>query len=436
MKLIKNFVITKINEQEYLLINTLNGLMDRVNETVVEILGKWSSMESIEVQSEDERVLYDRLCTRGYLCSDDKDEQQQKDKIIEALRERQKKSQAKIRGLTFVMTYDCNFRCPYCFESVNKNLTGRYITKDHVDAALRFVGEDLEHIGLFGGEPLLPNNRKTIEYLIQKAPNKSYDVITNGYCLDRYIDLLSQINVTYVMVTLDGDKSTHDKRRFLANGKPTFDKILKNITLCLQHRIPIRIRMNIDQNTVGESETLRSTLLETFQEYSDLLSFEISPMMEIATHERNQLLHSLVKNDRSCSQPNAKNVLLSRFSPIVNSLLHQKKLHPTYAYCLDHQNKYIVDPLGLIYPCLVAVGKREFAVGTYYPQAKFFENSVRNRNIETIEKCRSCEYSLLCGGGCPLKLKSCENVYQPECGSVFNNIHHLLPLFLNTKEAP
>lgn len=432
MKLIKNLVITKIEDDHYLIINTLNGLMDRVNEIVMEVLRKWSVQERIEVQSEGERELYDRLETRGYLCSDEEEERKRKDAIIQSLRERQVKHQAKIRGLTFVMTYDCNFRCPYCFESVDKSLCGQSITEEHVDVAFKFAGEDLEHIGLFGGEPLLPRNRKTIEYLIRKAPEKSYDVITNGYYLDRYIDLLSKVHVKYVMVTLDGKKETHDKRRFLANGKPTFDKIVENIGNCLQHKIPVRIRMNIDQDMFGESEELRDLLLQKFQNFSECLSFEISPMMEMQTPERNDLLHSLVEKDRTRVSSHEKNVLLSRFSPIVNSLLYRKTLRPTYSRCLDHQSNYIVDPLGFVYPCLVAVGKQQFAVGSYYPEAKFFENSVRSRNIESIEKCRSCEYSLLCGGGCPIKLGDCKNVYQPECGSIANDIHRLLPLFLNS----
>lgn len=127
------------------------------------------------------------------------------------------------------------------------------INEKHIDAALALAGEELEHIGLFGGEPLLPRNRRTIEYLFNKTLDKSYDVITNGYYLDQFIDLLTCVNVSYVMVTLDGKRETHNKRRYLANAEPTFDKILHNIQKCLENRIPVRIRMNIDQNTIGES---------------------------------------------------------------------------------------------------------------------------------------------------------------------------------------
>ena len=434
MKLIKNLVCTKL-ESGYLLINTLNGLMDLVDQSAIGILEKWNSQESIEVQTQVEKEFYNALYTRGYLCTSYEEEQKKKDVIIQTLRKRYQENKNKVRTLTFVMTYDCNFRCPYCFESIEKHLRGMNINEKHIDAALALAGEELEHIGLFGGEPLLPRNRRTIEYLFNKTLDKSYDVITNGYYLDQFIDLLTCVNVSYVMVTLDGKRETHNKRRYLANAEPTFDKILHNIQKCLENRIPVRIRMNIDQNTIGEATELRNVLLSTFQDYINLLSFEISPMMEMSFFERNQLYSTLVKNDTECKQPGSQNVLLSRFSPAVNSLIHRGRLHPTYSYCAGHQTGYIVDPLGFIYPCLVAVGKYEYAVGTYYPKVCFFENSVNNRNIDTIEKCQRCAYSLLCGGGCPLKLVDSKDVYKPECGSIFNEIHQMLPLLLQIKDA-
>lgn len=431
MKLIENLIVTEMKEG-FLLINTLNGLIDMVGPSTLEVIEKWQGMETIEAETTAEKELYANLYARGYFSESHEAEQKQKEVIITALREKQKKIQAKIETLTFIMTYDCNFRCPYCFESVEKNMHGIYLSEAQIDAALNLAGEELRHIGLFGGEPLLPKNRPVIEYIIKKAPGKSYDIVTNGFHLDQYIDLLGDINISYIMVTLDGPKHIHDQRRIPANGKPTYDIILENIRKCLRNHIPVRIRMNMDQTTLAESEKLRDELLAIFHEYAELLSFEISPMMEIEWSERNQLIRELARND-AAHRAAEKNVLLSRFSPLINTLLHGKALHPSYSYCAGHQNKYIVDPLGLIYPCLVAVGKREYAIGTFYPQAELFEHSVRKRNIESIEKCRSCAYSLLCGGGCPLKADIGRNMYQPECGSIINDVHYLLPMLLNTE---
>lgn len=434
MKLIRNLVCTEI-ENGFLLFNTLNGLIDAVDQKTVAILGKWIKQDSIEPETQEEQKLYETLGARGYLCVSHEEEQRKKDNLIAKLRALYERDKYKIKALTFAMTYNCNFRCPYCFESIADDLKGCYISKEQIDAGLAMAGDDLEHIGLFGGEPLLPKNREAIAYLIEKAPDKEYDVITNGYYLDQYIDLLSKVKVSYVMVTLDGKKSVHDKRRFLANGAPTYDKIMENIALCLRNQIPVRIRMNVDADTLGEIEELQAHLTGVFADYASLLSFEISPMMEIKPDERNNLFGKLEEIDAQQASPEQKNVFLTRGSPIVNCVLNGGRLTPTYSYCAGHEQGYIVDPLGLIYTCLVAVGKPRFAVGAYYPEVRFFEQSIKNRNIETIEKCRSCAYSLLCGGGCPLKIQEDQSIYQPECGTVLNDIHGLLPSLLRARRG-
>ena len=49
----------------------------------------------------------------------------------------------------------------------------------------------------YGGEPFLPCNMDIIKYIIQKAPNSTYAAITNGYCLDEFIDILKKVKVTF-----------------------------------------------------------------------------------------------------------------------------------------------------------------------------------------------------------------------------------------------
>jgi len=91
----------------------------------------------------------------------------------------------------------------------------------------------------------------------------------------------------------------------------------------------------------------------------------------------------------------------------------------------------MVDPYGYIFPCLLAVGINELAIGTYYPNVEFKENSIRNRNIDTIPECRECTYSLLCGGGCALSIDDYSDVFKPVCFNIKNQIHNILPTFFN-----
>lgn len=433
MRLIQNTIITKL-EEDFLLINSLNGLIDVINKETLELINQWYLLDNIVVNDEKELKIYNLLKSRGYLCNSKKEELEKKEQIISSLRSRHSKLNAETKVLTFILTYDCNFRCPYCFENINPKLKNSYMNKELIDAALSLAGESLEHICLFGGEPLLIRNKKAIEYIVSKAPDKVYSAITNGYNLDSFMDIFEKVHVTNIMITLDGDKETHNKRRFLASGEGTFDKIINNIQIALKKGIPIKIRMNLDNSNFSECLKLRKTLVDKFENYLDILSFEMSPIMDIKTLKRNDMFTALYKDDLECvrsySNNKVKNVMLSRFSPIINSIVNGEKLSPKYSFCFAHESGLMVDPLGYIYPCLISVGKIPIAIGKYYPEVKYFKKSIRTRNIETIKECRDCHYSLLCGGGCPVKLKNYDDLYKPECNSIKYQIHDLLPKFL------
>ena len=449
MKLIEHIIFADIGNGEKLMINSLNGLMDKINNSVFEIVSMWKNHDKIIPITDMEVALFDKLKLRGYLVNDRNEELKIKEKILKALRLNHSKNKANKSSLTFILTYECNFRCAYCFEGVancgnigdnaeqrTSNRTAS-MTTALIDAALDLVGNDLKTIGLFGGEPLLPKNREAFTYIVSRAPDKSYSIITNGYYLEEFLDILVSINISKIMVTLDGDEETHDSRRYLANGKPTYRRILSGIVQCLKNDIPICVRMNLDTSNYCEANALKKEFLDRFSEYKDLLSFELSPMMEADVHERNEMFLKLYQEDLSYSseEMQRRNSMLSRFSPIVNTITQNSILRPIHSFCYAHDNGFLVDPYGNIFPCLLSVGVDDLAIGKYYPEVVFKDNSVRNRNIDTIPECKGCKYSLLCGGGCPLRLSDYSNLYRPMCFNIKNEIHNILPTFYKTKKA-
>ena len=59
----------------------------------------------------------------------------------------------------------------------------------------------------YGGEQLLPETKPIIEYVIKKKPNARYSLITNGYHIVDFIDILKNIVISNIMITiLDGPK--------------------------------------------------------------------------------------------------------------------------------------------------------------------------------------------------------------------------------------
>src|SRR5712691_4093780 len=119
-------------------------------------------------------------------------------------------AQAQWPSFVLMPTYDCNLRCFYCFQDhMRSNPEFSYLLKrmthpmvdrifdamPNIEAIHGISQEDgyLRPITLFGGEPLLRENRDLIEHILQRARQggtQSCSVVTNGTDLDACADLL------------------------------------------------------------------------------------------------------------------------------------------------------------------------------------------------------------------------------------------------------
>lgn len=430
MKLIKHMIFVDIHDNKKLLINSLTGTMDEIDAPIYETLSKWKACEEIVTENDLEAELLSNLQSRGYLVNSCEEEISKKNEILKVLRDEHVRRQKDQRGIVFVMTYDCNFRCPYCFEG-EAYIKKEVITPEQIDAALKLAGEGVEAICLFGGEPLLPKTRPALEYLFNKVPDKTYQVFTNGYYLTEFLDLLLSVNISQVLVTLDGSEESHNSRRILANGKPTFQKIMEGIEKCLESGINIRIRMNLDKSNYEEAIHLREKLLDRFSGYKDNLSFELTTLLGDSYDERIDIMTEIYHSDNKYSLGDREriNEFITKKNSILDHLVYGRDINPLYSYCYAHVDGMVFDPYGDIYPCLGCVGKDRFSIGKYHPIIEFKENSIHNRNIEKIPECRDCTYSLLCGGGCPLKLEENDSFFKPVCYSIKTLLHKELPIF-------
>lgn len=148
----------------------------------------------------------------------------------------------KVEMVTLQVTRNCNLRCSYCAYS------GKYLNRTHENKTMSFetarkgidflIDHSVEcesvNLGFYGGEPLLEFEliKKCIEYAEEVAEGKTitFGITTNGTLLnEEIVDYFVKHNLN-LTVSLDGNKEAHDKnRRFAANGKGTFDIIIKNM---------------------------------------------------------------------------------------------------------------------------------------------------------------------------------------------------------------
>ena len=165
-------------------------------------------------------------------------------------------------SLTIVvhLTQNCNFRCTYCYMD-HKAVS---IYPETQTGIVNFVRRNISQyksvtVSWFGGEPTLEMGvierlSKELIEICRKA-NKPYNgvITTNGYLLTpKNIDILLRSRVTTICVTIDGLKDVHDIQRVLANGSPTFERIISNLLYIrdnIKRRIPeVILRTNITKS--------------------------------------------------------------------------------------------------------------------------------------------------------------------------------------------
>jgi uncharacterized protein len=209
--------------------------------------------------------LRETLLKAGMLVPDDLDERARVAATHAAARIRNRDF-----NLTVIPTLACNFRCKYCFSYAR---SGR-MSLELQDALMRFAETKMDQaekfaIFWYGGEPTLCMD--IIEGLsarlhdlaaTYKVPMDGASIVTNGYRLTRPIALrLKAAGVVYAQVTLDGDRLTHDARRPLIGGRPSFDRILHNLAE-VQDLLKISVRINVDRANTGAAIAALDALSE------------------------------------------------------------------------------------------------------------------------------------------------------------------------------
>ena len=174
---------------------------------------------------------------------------------------------------TFVVNTQCNFNCPYCFESISARKVSMTLSKDQVDSAFDIIDSQTSdqdraaaNIEIFGGEPLLPTSKAIVEHIFRNITSRDLkaSIQTNGYYLTDYLDLISQYgkNISLIQITLDGPPHIHNQRRIPWGGEPTFDRLVAGIDKFLQMDLPIQLnlRTNVDLDNIDYLEELNGEL--------------------------------------------------------------------------------------------------------------------------------------------------------------------------------
>lgn len=148
------------------------------------------------------------------------------------------------------ITNSCNFKCPVCFASSEKNENNSFITIDDLKNRLeRIKAKKLKKVTIFGGEPTIHPQILEILALIKSMRLKTI-LITNGFRLGKERDFAYKIKkagVHEIQIQFDTFNSDSHKK---IRGNDFIPTKLKAIENCINSSLKIGLVMTVTRMTL------------------------------------------------------------------------------------------------------------------------------------------------------------------------------------------
>ncbi|HAK88928.1 MAG TPA: hypothetical protein DHV16_09300 [Nitrospiraceae bacterium] len=415
----KHLINYQLSDTHHILINSLSGAVDVVEKDLADKLHNCERDPQVLFTQQELTVFQER----GYLFDNTAEEKKAKDRIMQMIWKTMEEDE--YINIALCPTLSCNFSCNYCFEkNVKKTDSFTLANIGHAFSCIaelkKIKNKKYVRIDLFGGEPLMPHMMPINEYIFKKSGSEEYkiSILTNGYNIDTYLNLLNQNKSTVesIQVTLDGIADIHDRRRYTKNETGTFSKITDNVDRLLLNGFKVIIRTNIDFDNISKLEEYAEYIQKRWGNYTNLRC-GIAPV----TNYRGQNEKATVGKECDYVEPIFKSFdhchALHKFnlgffrilSHVVNIIENDEKenILPRYYFCqATGMEYYIISPDNNIYCCPEVIGVEKYSVGKLFPKLHLDEHKLaswRQRNILNIPECKDCLYGPLCGGGCSLQ---------------------------------
>jgi AdoMet-dependent heme synthase len=302
-------------------------------------------------------------------------------------------------SVQWMATYKCNLKCKHCMVNAGKPVTNELST----DEIKTFI-EDISKMGVktffvTGGEPLV---RKDIFEVMSYAHKKGLKtgMATNGLLINKYKDEIQSLNLSAIMVSLDGLKESHKKIR---GSNINYEELLESIRFLKTINIPkVGICTTVNKFNFDELESLKKLILSLqINEWRINIILprgraKIQGDKLLLNQEEQKRLFKFIFN-------NKKLIKFSLCSEMGYFGKWNKKLRGnSYFFCSCGWTSCTLMANGDIMACPI------------YEKNNFIEDNIRQnsfkaiwenglnkfRNLPLNEKCSHCKYLHNCNGGC------------------------------------
>ena len=301
--------------------------------------------------------------------------------------------------LTINPTMNCNFKCWYCYETHIKDSkmdtqTIKAVNSFVLNVVKNQTGLKNFDLSFFGGEPLLYFDK--VIYGILKS---SYDICiendiifssgmtTNGLLLTQErINICKKYNLNSFQITLDGNREQHDKVRFIAEGKGSFNKIVDNIKMAARNGLKVNVRINCSKETLNGIQDILESFASLTNEEKKYINFDVHKVWQVQDDIEREL------NDfRFLLKDNGYAISMGGYGSLISSC---------YA---DKRNQATINYNGEVFKCTARDFTNSSGEGMLKNDGSIQWNEKYERRLNSKfnnPPCKECKILPICGGGC------------------------------------
>jgi uncharacterized protein len=314
---------------------------------------------------------------------------------------------------------DCNIDCAYCFYKDRASEFGKgrqrmsdevleKLVKDYMQLGFGVVGFAWQ-----GGEPTLMGVdffRRAVELQKKYGSNGqevSNTLQTNGVLLDDNWCRFLHENKFLLGISIDGPKEFHDKYRVDHSGSGTFDKVMRGIKNCQEHKVEFSALVLLNDKNVEHPEALFDFLIE-----NELTYLQFIPCVETEPGTGNIADFSIMPKqygDFLCRlfdlwyEYGPEKLNIREFDSLVTYFVLGK--HTICAYSKQCAGFVVIEHSGDAFCCEFFVGP-EWRLGNILetPLEKLAAGSKKRafaREKQNLcNRCLLCSHLDICRGGC------------------------------------
>ncbi len=301
-------------------------------------------------------------------------------------------------------TLDCNFNCWYCYEN---HIKKSKISPEILERIKKLVknlilkNDKLIHfyLSFFGGEPLL-GFRNVKQIILNVADQCKYKNIpfnvnftSNGYLInsEKIRFLKDTCNGINFQITLDGDRESHNKTRYLKSGEGSYNRIINNIRNLLKNEISVIIRINYTKENFHTIPNILRDLKNFDKNMKKFIKIDLQKVWQDSNQnfEIDRILELFLN----------ENIVASTHKNTMDQL--------RYSCYADKKNEMLINYNGDVFKCTARDFLTENRDGYLKEDGTIcwtrLTPSERLDSKMNRAVCKKCKILPLCGGGCSQK---------------------------------